>query len=109
MHKNLIEPCLEKIKAHRLPNIDAYPGFIYPHLNGYSVANLPASIFQWLGVTLEDGKPLDSSLTDALPGTYDEVILLVVDSRAWRFQPLAYRTPERHGSPAWLPFGSILL
>ena len=105
MHKNFIETSLKKIRAHRLPIIDACPGFIFPHLNGYSVANLPASIFQWLGVMMEDGKPLDSSLTDVLPGSYDEVILLVVDSLGMAlFNRLLDRIQKDPAQSAWQPF-----
>lgn len=102
MHTNLIEPSLKTIKANQLPVIKAQPGFIFPHLNGYSVANLPASIFQWLGTSLADGKPLDPCLTKALPGIYDEVILLVVDSLGMAlFNRLLQHIQEFSAKSAW--------
>ena len=58
---------------------------------------------------MEDGKPLDSSLSNALPGTYDEVILLVVDSLGMMlFNRLLDRIQQNSSQSAWQPLWQYL-
>jgi predicted AlkP superfamily pyrophosphatase or phosphodiesterase len=79
MH-NLSDKCLTMIKAHKHPGFELNSDFIFPYLNGYSVANLPASIFQSLGLAFKNSIPLDNGITGSFTGIFDDVILLVVDS-----------------------------
>ena len=53
---------------------------------------------------MEDGKPLDSNLTHTLPGTYDEVILLVVDSLGMAlYNRLLDHIQQNPPQSAWKP------
>lgn len=77
---NLSDKCLATIKAHKQEGIDFNPDFIFPYFDGYSVANIPSSLFHSLGLTFRDSKSLDDSITESFKGEFDDVVLLVVDS-----------------------------
>jgi hypothetical protein len=100
----LTESCLEKIKAKRISQLDFNQNFIFPNYGGYSVANLPASIFSWLGSTLDGAMPLSSELTIPLNGPYEQVILLLVDSLGLAlFNRLLMRIIEQGKNSLWYP------
>ncbi len=46
---NLVPAILPLLEEHRLPGLDAGARVIYPHYQGYSLANLPSSVCGWLG------------------------------------------------------------
>jgi len=101
---DLSESCLEKIKAKRIPQLGFKQDFVFPHYNDYSVANLPASIFHWLGITLDDSKPLSPELTNPLSGKYERVILLLADSLGLPlFNRLIMRINEQGKNSLWYP------
>lgn len=101
---DLTEPCLEKIKAKRISQLDFNQDFVFPNYGGYSVANLPASIFSWLGSTLDSSSPLSSELTTPLTGQYEQVILLLVDSLGLTlFNRLLMRIVEQGKNSLWYP------
>jgi hypothetical protein len=102
--RNLCEACLDKIKARRQPGLDFNPNFIFPHYEGYSVTNLPASISHWLGVPVNDSKPLDDEITKSLKDAYDQVILVVVDSLGMPlFNRLLNRIIQQGEHSIWQP------
>jgi hypothetical protein len=101
---DLTKTCLEKIKAKHISQFNFNQDFVFPNYNGYSVANLPASIFSWLGSTLEGSTPLSPELTTALTGHYDQVILLLVDSLGMAlFNRLMTRIVEQGKNSLWYP------
>jgi len=71
---------IELIRKHRLPKVDFSKEFIFPHYQGLSIYNLPASIFHWLCVEPLSSPALQSSILQNLLPTYSHIILLVVDS-----------------------------
>lgn len=102
--RNLYENCLSTIKAHQLPGIQFNPGFIFPNFNGFSVANLPATIFHSLGTSLELSKEIDKGITGEFAGEYDDVIMLVVDSLGMPlFERLSEMIENDRVLSAWNP------
>jgi hypothetical protein len=78
MH-NLVPQLLPQLKARSLPGFDAGPGMIYPYYEGFSLANLPASICHWLGVPGFGGPPFAHQILDLYEPGFKNVILLVID------------------------------
>ncbi|MDK2980399.1 MAG: hypothetical protein PWQ55_746 [Chloroflexota bacterium] len=58
---------------------------LLPRYDGYSIANLPASINTWLGCPLPGRIPLAPTLSAHLQSEYQHVILVVVDGLGLRF------------------------
>jgi hypothetical protein len=101
---DLTETCLKKIKANRISQLDFNHEFIFPNYRGFSVANLPANLFSWLGTNLDGSAPLSPELTDSLKGQYERVILLVVDSLGIAlFNRLMKRIAEQGKNSLWYP------
>jgi predicted AlkP superfamily pyrophosphatase or phosphodiesterase len=76
---DLSEQFLPQILAHRLPELDAGPGAVYPHYGGLALSNLPASVLGWLGAPTGGLQPLASPLLAGLPERFKRVIVLVAD------------------------------
>jgi hypothetical protein len=109
---SILSKLLTELEAYRLPSgLDAGPGSIYPYYDGYSLANLPASICQWLSVPQLGANPLKAALTAPVQGPYKHVILLVVDGLGLdRFLDMIQPNGHQAGSPAWarlLPQGTL--
>lgn len=77
--RNLVPEILPVLESHRLHGLDAGPGAVFPFYEGYSLANIPASICRWLGIPAFGMRPLEGPFLDAWPRTFQNVILLVVD------------------------------
>jgi hypothetical protein len=91
---DLTESCLEKIRSRRIPQLDFNQDFIFPNYSGTTVANLPASIFHWLGTTLEGSTPLAEDMVNPLNNQYERVILLG-DRQPGSFPLQAFINPDR--------------
>lgn len=74
----------QRLRAHRLPGLEGLlPAgkFIYPYYEGYSIANLPATIAAILGVELEGtAPPIPSHLWSDLAAGVRRVILVLLDA-----------------------------
>jgi hypothetical protein len=62
MQSTTVDPATDTehiLRTHRLPGLEeTLPGeFVLPHYDGYSIANLPATIARLLGVELADAAP----------------------------------------------------
>jgi len=77
--QNLLPDLLPRLEAHRLPGFDAGPGSIYPFYEGFSVANIPASICHWLDIPRFGGQPLNDEILSLYQPSFANIILLVVD------------------------------
>jgi hypothetical protein len=109
---SILSKVLPELEAYRLPSgLDAGPGSIYPNYDGYSLANLPASICQWLSAPQLGAKPLKTALTGPVQRTYKHVILLVVDGLGLdRFLQIIQPNQHQSASPTWerlLPQGTL--
>jgi hypothetical protein len=102
---NLVPVLLPLLEEHRLPGLDAGPRVIYPHYQGYSLANLPSSICSWLGVPSFGASPLAETILNSFPqgGPFQNVILLLVDGLGLKqFQRLLQPEHEKTiGSSVW--------
>ena len=100
---NLVPGLLPLLEEHRLPGLDAGPRIIYPHYQGYSLANLPSSICGWLGVPPFGAPPLAETILDRFKGPFQNVILLLVDGLGLKqFQRLLQPEREKNiGSSVW--------
>ena len=76
---NLVPELLPKLEAHRLSGLETGPHTLHPYYEGYSLANLPASLCHWLGVPPFGIQPFAPEILEAFPGPFRHVILLVVD------------------------------
>lgn len=76
---------ITQLDQYRLKDLPKYEGEIHPNYQGYSIANLPASILGWLGVP----PPLENPLAEEILGThkasYKHVIFLLVDGLKLEF------------------------
>ncbi|HID90080.1 MAG TPA: hypothetical protein EYP52_10310 [Anaerolineae bacterium] len=74
----------QRLRAHRLPGLEGLlPAgkFIYPYYEGYSIANLPATIAAILGVELEGAAPpIPSHLWSDLATGVRRVVLVLLDA-----------------------------
>jgi hypothetical protein len=70
---------MPRLESHSLPGLNAGSYSFYPHYEGLSLVNRPASICHWLGARTFGAPPLADEILSALPGQYRHVILLVVD------------------------------
>ncbi|NPV40448.1 MAG: hypothetical protein HPY72_03770 [Anaerolineae bacterium] len=88
----------EKYRQHALPGIPRGAGQIHPFYDGYSIANLPASICAWLGCPLPSARPLAAEFSGAFSASYRHVIFILVDGLGWdSLQSLQ----ENDRAPAW--------
>jgi len=79
MQNSKFNSILERIEKNRLPSIPEIKNSIHPFYQGFSIANLPASISSWFGIP-ETGNPrLDPLIADQFQSEYQNVILLLVD------------------------------
>jgi hypothetical protein len=78
---DLTPKILPRLAANRLPGIDLGSRAFYPDYNGFSIANLPASVCRWLGV--EPMSQSAPSLNDAIHAywgkTFRTVVVFVLD------------------------------
>ena len=98
---DLVPSILAKLEAHRLDGIDTGPHTQHPYYQGYSLANIPASVCRWLGIPPFGIEPLTPEILSAFPGPFRQVILLVVDglglNRFRQFLQVAGQGDERYG------------
>ncbi len=77
--RDLVPDLLPVFEAHRLDGLDAGAGAMYPFYEGFSPANLPASVCHWLGIPPFGAQPFDSRILGLWQPPVQNVILLVVD------------------------------
>lgn len=88
--RDFTAPTLSEIRCTKLRGIDLTDQMIPPAYHGFSINNLPASIFKWLGLTNEPGQPLSEIYHLPFPGPFRKVVLLLVDGLSLSlFQNLA--------------------
>ncbi len=79
MMKTLFDKTLSQILDHKLEGIPRYDQQIHPHYDGFSIANIPASICAWLDCPLSFGQTLDDTIRQNLKKSYQHIIFVVVD------------------------------
>jgi len=95
---NLVSSILPKLEAHRLPNLDTGLRTFHPYYEGYSLANIPASVCHWLGAPPFGIQPLANEILGAFPGPFQHVILLLVDGLGLnRFRQILRAGKEQNG------------
>ena len=83
---NAFEKVAQKLLPAKLPvEFPLDDDQLLPRYDGFSIANIPASINAWLGCPLTGRVPLDSALTDGLQKEYQHIILVVVDGLGLHF------------------------
>ena len=91
---------MEELLRNRLENLPLTIEMTAPAYDGGCIANLPASICDWLGVDFPGIKPLDKRITSAVGREFKHVILTVVDGLGWeQFQRFAGM--DTHESRTW--------
>ncbi|MEW5868053.1 MAG: alkaline phosphatase family protein [Chloroflexota bacterium] len=78
-----ISEALTQLRQHRLPGLDLGDDFIYPAYNGRSILNIPASVCQLLGVPGIGAQSLAPDLLEAISGSIQRVILVLMDALAF--------------------------
>ena len=92
---NLTPEILPEILNYHIPNLDLGKDAVHPHYHGYSLANLPSSICQWLGAPPFGAAPLKDKLHNKLGSQYKNVILILVDGLG-----LNWFEDQRQNNPA---------
>jgi hypothetical protein len=95
---NLVPGLLPRLEAHHLPGLETGPHTHHPFYEGYSLANLPASVCHWLGVPPFGIQPFAQEILDLFPGPFQHVILLLVDGLGLdRFGQFLQAGSEKNG------------
>jgi hypothetical protein len=79
------ETILNTILNHRIAGLPFSQGQIHPFYDGLSIANIPASICNWLDSPLKESQPLDKIVLADYQRSYQHVIFLVVDGLGLNF------------------------
>ncbi len=88
----------QAIEAPRFTELPLAPEHIPPHYEGWGLLNLPATLFNWLGVENPlPHPPLAPEIRQALPERFRKVVLVLVD--AFGFDLL--RRAQRQGGLRW--------
>lgn len=91
---------IERLRAFRLDDFKLDEPLVYPDYAGNAIVNLPASICSWLGAPGLGAPPLDPQLTGHLNGSFQRVVLILMDSLALhRLQ----RWMADGTAPVWAP------
>lgn len=78
--QDLAKKVSQRIAQHTLPGLSVKRDLTYPNYEGYSLANIPATICRLLNVP-DYGEPaLGEDILAELGGPYKKVVLLVVDA-----------------------------
>jgi len=85
MNEVNFQSVLEKINQYQIKHLPKNIGEIHPNYGGYSIANLPASILNWLGAPSPLNNPLGEVILGAHKSSYKHVILLLVDGLKLEF------------------------
>lgn len=76
---SLFEAIQTTIQNHTLAGIPKSTEQVHPCYDGYSIANIPASICGWLGCPLPAGRSLAPIITEKFHDQYNHIILVVID------------------------------
>ncbi|NTU74986.1 MAG: hypothetical protein HGA86_02565 [Anaerolineaceae bacterium] len=91
---------LSNIRRTKLHGIDLPDQMILPAYHGYSINNLPASIFKWLGKSNAHWQALADIYHQPLTGPFRKVVMLLVDGLSLRmFQNFINGGSESTGLP----------
>jgi hypothetical protein len=83
---NLFEKAAQQLStAHPPTALPLDADQLLPRYDGFSIANIPATVCARLGCPLLDRQTLDPALTDGLRADYQHVILVVVDGLGLNF------------------------
>lgn len=83
--KDIFRDVTKKIKGNFLPGIPINDDLIHPNYSGFSIANIPASICNWLGCPPPTENALHATVHETLNGGFQHVILLLVDGLSLSF------------------------
>ena len=84
---------LPLIQNHRVPGLDLGAGFLHPDYSGQSILNLPSTVSNLFEAPAFGSAPLRPEILSKLVGSYQRVILLLVDAlslqrfQAWIQEP----------------------
>jgi len=83
---NLFEKAAQNLRMSHPPvELPLDQDQLLPRYDGFSIANIPASINAWLGCPLPGRVPLNSTLTEGLQEEYQHIILVAVDGLGLNF------------------------
>jgi len=71
---------LPPLENHQMDAVPHDQDMIHPYYEGFSLVNIPGTVSKLLGAPEFGALPLDGLLTDTLQGTYEKVVLLLVDA-----------------------------
>jgi len=93
---------LSEIQSIKKPSFLAGKDVVIPRYDGYSLANIPASVCRWLGVQPPVAPCLSDHITHVLQDNYQHVLLLVVDGlRLDLFNQFITRVLQDEYLPTW--------
>jgi hypothetical protein len=80
---DLTSEVLPILKSYRLPDLNLGDEFVYPHYEGGSILNLPASLCRFLGVPEIGPAPLLPEITASLGEEFLRVMVILIDALAF--------------------------
>ena len=93
---------LRRLDHFSLEGVPKQADEVHPHYGGFSIANLPASMLNWLGVPPPVNNPLAPEILEVFQPAYRHVILLLVDGlKLALFRRFYAETRERSMHQAW--------
>ena len=106
----------DKYRSLRFPNLLIDDQMILPDYRGYSIANIPASVCNWLGLEHWPTQALDDSITKLFHKNFHQVILIVADGLGWKMlqkmnstdSPENKRMQELQENRSLIPLTSIV-
>ena len=75
-----LESTLEKIRHHRLPDLDLGPKAVHPAYDGLSILNVPSSLCRWLGAPELPHPAINHAEFDDLASGARQVVVILVDA-----------------------------
>lgn len=107
---DLTASLLKKLRDTRLPGLELDAGMQVPVYDGFSIANLPASVCHWLGLADWPTRPLDKTISDEYPHQYRQVIEIVIDGLGYElFQRFDHEdTRENQDWQTFIGSGSLV-
>lgn len=97
---DLITSLLPQLTSYTIAGLNASPGAVYPAYDGYSLANFPATVCNWLNLPPVAGVVMSPVYTAPFKNHYRRIVVLIVDGLGLSlFQHFLDQEPWK----GWLP------
>ncbi len=96
------EKQIATLTSHHFSGLPTGNGLTYPNYEGRNLANLPASICNWLGVPPLGSSGLDPEYHTRFPGKFEKIVFFLIDGMGMRFLQRCLRDGDlSRQAPIW--------